>query len=159
MPDGEAADLFSARAAMIDPSFTADPTATHDIRSLCRRLDGLPLAVELAAAHVRLLPVREIERRLDDRFALLAKGKRSAPARHRTLRAVLDWSYTLTPGVWRSTHPPTTRISGTRRPSTRPGSPPVSSSPTTPCWLFAPMPTPSPTFGAATTKRPRPSAS
>ncbi|MGA5500532.1 AfsR/SARP family transcriptional regulator [Streptomyces umbrinus] len=95
MPDGEAADLFSTRAAMIDPSFTMDETATHDIRSLCRRLDGLPLAVELAAAHVRLLPVREIERRLDNRFALLAKGKRTAPARHRTLRAVLDWSYAL----------------------------------------------------------------
>ncbi|MEU9892184.1 AfsR/SARP family transcriptional regulator [Streptomyces phaeochromogenes] len=95
MPDGEAADLFRTRAAMIDPSFTVDGTALHDIRSLCRRLDGLPLAVELAAAHVRLLPVREIERRLDNRFALLAKGKRTAPARHRTLRAVLDWSYAL----------------------------------------------------------------
>jgi predicted ATPase/DNA-binding SARP family transcriptional activator len=95
MPDGEAAELFSTRAVMIDPSFTADETAMHDIRSLCRRLDGLPLAVELAAAHVRLLPVREIELRLDNRFALLAKGKRTAPARHRTLRAVLDWSYAL----------------------------------------------------------------
>ncbi|MEW1825354.1 BTAD domain-containing putative transcriptional regulator [Streptomyces sp. NPDC088196] len=95
MPDGEAAVLFSTRAVMIDPSFSADETAMHDIRSLCRRLDGLPLAVELAAAHVRLLPVREIELRLDNRFALLAKGKRTAPARHRTLRAVLDWSYAL----------------------------------------------------------------
>ena len=95
LPDGEAAELFSTRAVMIDPSFTADEPAMDDIRSLCRRLDGLPLAVELAAAHVRLLPVREIERRLDNRFALLAKGKRTAPARHRTLRAVLDWSYTL----------------------------------------------------------------
>ncbi|MFJ4788456.1 AfsR/SARP family transcriptional regulator [Streptomyces sp. NPDC088794] len=95
LPDGEAAELFRTRAVMIDPSFTVDETAMDDIRSLCRRLDGLPLAVELAAAHVRLLPVREIELRLDNRFALLAKGKRTAPARHRTLRAVLDWSYTL----------------------------------------------------------------
>ncbi|MGW3285297.1 AfsR/SARP family transcriptional regulator [Streptomyces sp. NPDC001002] len=95
LPDGEAAELFRTRAVMIDPSFTADETAMDDIRSLCRRLDGLPLAVELAAAHVRLLPVREIELRLDNRFALLAKGKRTAPARHRTLRAVLDWSYAL----------------------------------------------------------------
>lgn len=95
MPDGEAAELFSARAVMIDPNFTADEPALHDIRALCRRLDGLPLAVELAAAHVRLLPVREIELRLDNRFALLAKGMRTAPARHRTLRAVLDWSYAL----------------------------------------------------------------
>jgi predicted ATPase len=80
---------------MIDPSFSADEAGARDIRSLCRRLDGLPLAVELAAAHVRLLSVREIEARLDNRFALLTKGERTAPARHRTLRAVLDWSYAL----------------------------------------------------------------
>jgi predicted ATPase/DNA-binding SARP family transcriptional activator len=95
MPDEEAADLFGARAAMIDPSFAPDAVALHDIRRLCRRLDGLPLAVELAAAHVRLLTVREIEARLDNRFTLLIKGERTAPARHRTLRAVLDWSYAL----------------------------------------------------------------
>jgi len=95
MPDEEAADLFGTRAAMIDPSFAPDETAMHDIRSLCRRLDGLPLAVELAAAHVRLLSVRQIEARLDNRFTLLTKGERTAPARHRTLRAVLDWSYAL----------------------------------------------------------------
>ncbi|MFI9759315.1 BTAD domain-containing putative transcriptional regulator [Streptomyces sp. NPDC051963] len=96
MPEEEAADLFTARAVMIDPTFTAaDETALRDIRSLCRRLDGLPLAVELAAAHVRLLAPREIEARLDNRFALLTKGERTAPARHRTLRAVLDWSYAL----------------------------------------------------------------
>jgi predicted ATPase/DNA-binding SARP family transcriptional activator len=95
MADEEAADLFGARAAMIDPSFAPDEAALRDIRSLCRRLDGLPLAVELAAAHVRLLSVRQIEARLDNRFALLTKGERTAPARHRTLRAVLDWSYAL----------------------------------------------------------------
>ncbi|MGW1214422.1 AfsR/SARP family transcriptional regulator [Streptomyces sp. NPDC002499] len=95
MPDDEAADLFGARAAMIDPSFAPDEAALRDIRSLCRRLDGLPLAVELAAAHVRLLSVRQIEARLDNRFTLLTKGERTAPARHRTLRAVLDWSYAL----------------------------------------------------------------
>ncbi|MFD3373531.1 MULTISPECIES: BTAD domain-containing putative transcriptional regulator [unclassified Streptomyces] len=95
MPDEEAADLFGARAAMIDPSFAPEEAALHDIRRLCRRLDGLPLAVELAAAHVRLLTVREIEARLDNRFTLLTKGERTAPARHRTLRAVLDWSYAL----------------------------------------------------------------
>ncbi|MFI6406734.1 AfsR/SARP family transcriptional regulator [Streptomyces sp. NPDC050548] len=95
MPDGEAAELFGIRALMNDPDFSAEGTELDDVRSLCRGLDGLPLAVELAAAHVRLLPVREIERRLDNRFALLSKGKRTAPARHRTLRAVLDWSYAL----------------------------------------------------------------
>ncbi len=94
MSDVDAADLFVSRAMLADPSFVADEELLAGIRSLCRRLDGLPLAVELAAAHVRLLSVREIEERLDDRFALLAKGKRTAPDRHRTLRAVLDWSYT-----------------------------------------------------------------
>ncbi|MFJ9243632.1 ATP-binding protein [Streptomyces sp. NPDC101776] len=95
MPDEEAADLFGTRAVMIDPSFAPDEAALRDICRLCRRLDGLPLAVELAAAHVRLLSVREIEARLDNRFTLLTKGERTAPARHRTLRAVLDWSYAL----------------------------------------------------------------
>ncbi|MCK8678206.1 BTAD domain-containing putative transcriptional regulator [Streptomyces lichenis] len=95
MPEEEAADLFSARAVMIDPGFATDETSMGQVRALCRRLDGLPLAVELAAAHVRLLPVPEITDRLDDRFSLLTRGGRTAPARHRTLRAVLDWSYAL----------------------------------------------------------------
>ena len=95
MSDVEAAELFNARAIMVNPTFVTDEDTMGHVRSLCRRLDGLPLAVELAAAHVRLLSVREIEGRLDDRFALLAKGERTAPHRHRTLRAVLDWSYAL----------------------------------------------------------------
>ncbi|MEV6174233.1 BTAD domain-containing putative transcriptional regulator [Streptomyces sp. NPDC051954] len=90
----EAAHLFSLRASMINPSFDLN-AASHEVIGLCRRLDGLPLAVELAAAHVRLLSVPEIDRRLNDRFALLVKGERTAPQRHRTLRAVLDWSYAL----------------------------------------------------------------
>src|SRR5882724_8474089 len=95
MPDTEAAELFNTRAIMVSPSFVTGENAMGDVRSLCRRLDGLPLAVEHAASHVRLLSVREIEERLDDRFTLLAKGERTAPHRHRTLRAVLDWSHAL----------------------------------------------------------------
>lgn len=91
----EAAQLFALRASMIDPSFDRNTAQDHEVIELCRRLDGLPLAVELAAAHVRLLSVPEIDRRLNDRFALLVKGERTAPQRHRTLRAVLDWSYAL----------------------------------------------------------------
>ncbi|MCX4911140.1 BTAD domain-containing putative transcriptional regulator [Streptomyces sp. NBC_00878] len=91
----EAAQLFALRASMINPSFDRSAAEDHEVIELCRRLDGLPLAVELAAAHVRLLSVSEIDRRLNDRFALLVKGERTAPRRHRTLRAVLDWSYTL----------------------------------------------------------------
>jgi hypothetical protein len=65
------------------------------VRDLCARLDGLPLAAELAAARVRVMSVAEIARRLDDRFALLRGGRRDAPERHRTLRDVIDWSWHL----------------------------------------------------------------
>ncbi|KUN06177.1 hypothetical protein AQI95_14885 [Streptomyces yokosukanensis] len=95
MAPEEAAQLFALRASLINPSFDQEAAKDHEVIGLCRRLDGLPLAVELAAAHVRLLSVSEIDRRLNDRFALLVKGERTAPRRHRTLRAVLDWSYAL----------------------------------------------------------------
>ncbi|QLH22748.1 BTAD domain-containing putative transcriptional regulator [Streptomyces sp. Rer75] len=85
-------ELFEqrARAARPDVELPAEAVA-----ALCRRLDGLPLAVELAAARVRVLSVGEIARRLEDRFALLRGGTRDAPQRHRTLRAVVDWSWNL----------------------------------------------------------------
>lgn len=95
MAPEEAAQLFALRASMINPSFDQETAKNREVIELCRRLDGIPLAVELAAAHVRLLSVPEIDRRLNDRFALLVKGERTAPKRHRTLRAVLDWSYAL----------------------------------------------------------------
>lgn len=95
MAPEEAAQLFALRASMINPSVDQDTAKDREVIELCRRLDGIPLAVELAAAHVRLLSVPEIDRRLNDRFALLVKGERTAPQRHRTLRAVLDWSYAL----------------------------------------------------------------
>ncbi|MFJ8209033.1 ATP-binding protein [Streptomyces sp. NPDC096033] len=79
-----------ARAARHDAELPADRVA-----DLCRRLDGLPLAVELAAARVRVMSVAEIHRRLEDRFALLRGGARDAPRRHRTLHAVVDWSWNL----------------------------------------------------------------
>ena len=63
--------------------------------SIVGRLDGLPLAIELAAARVRAMSVEEIDRRLEDRFALLRGGDRSAPDRHQTLLAVIDWSWNL----------------------------------------------------------------
>ncbi|WP_030618374.1 ATP-binding protein [Streptomyces fulvoviolaceus] len=85
-------ELFEqrARAARPDIDLPADPVA-----ALCHRLDGLPLAVELAAARVRVMSVVEIARRLEDRFALLRGGPRDAPQRHRTLHAVVDWSWNL----------------------------------------------------------------
>jgi predicted ATPase len=86
------AELFRqrARAARPDADLPADA-----VRDLCRRLDGLPLAAELAAARVRVMSVTEIGRRLTDRFAVLRGGSRDAPQRHRTLYAVIDWSWNL----------------------------------------------------------------
>ncbi len=86
------AELFGQRARAARPD--ADLPA-EAVRELCGRLDGLPLAAELAAARVRVMSVAEIARRLDDRFAVLQGGTRDAPQRHRTLHAVIDWSWNL----------------------------------------------------------------
>ncbi|RKR74066.1 BTAD domain-containing putative transcriptional regulator [Frondihabitans australicus] len=89
---GAAADLFEDRARQARPGALLPRDV---VERLCLRLDGLPLAIELAAARVRSMPVEEIERRLGNRFALLTTGDRSAPERHRTLTAVIDWSWNL----------------------------------------------------------------
>lgn len=90
--NGSAVVLFTERARSARPGvLLPEPIVTR----LCERLDGLPLALELAAARTRSLSVEEIERRLNDRFALLNNGDRSAPERHRTLRAVIEWSWNL----------------------------------------------------------------
>ncbi|MFJ2213526.1 ATP-binding protein [Streptomyces sp. NPDC101062] len=87
-------ELFTQRARAARPGVELPPDA---VDGLCRQLDGLPLAVELAAARVRVLSVPEIARRLGDRFALLRGGARDAPERHRTLHAVVEWSWNLLP--------------------------------------------------------------
>ncbi len=89
---GDAAQLFRERAAAARPSVRLTDQA---VASIVRRLDGLPLAIELAAARVRAMSVEEIDRRLEDRFALLRGGDRSAPDRHQTLLAVIEWSWNL----------------------------------------------------------------
>jgi predicted ATPase/DNA-binding SARP family transcriptional activator len=89
---GDAAQLFRERAVAARPSVRlAEPT----VAGIVSRLDGLPLAIELAAARVRAMSVEEIDRRLEDRFALLRGGDRSAPDRHQTLLAVIEWSWNL----------------------------------------------------------------
>ncbi|MFP3986277.1 BTAD domain-containing putative transcriptional regulator [Streptomyces sp. E11-3] len=85
-------ELFTQRARAARPGVELPPDA---VAELCRHLDGLPLAVELAAARVRVLSVPEISRRLGDRFALLRGGARDVPERHRTLHAVVEWSWNL----------------------------------------------------------------
>ncbi len=87
--------LFVSRAQALVPDFALDRGNARAVAELCRRLDGLPLAIELAAARVRLLPPQAMLRRLDDRFRLLAGGPADLPDRHRTLRATLDWGYDL----------------------------------------------------------------
>lgn len=89
---GTSVELFTQRARAARPDVRLPPDA---VAELCRHLDGLPLAVELAAARVRVLSVPEIARRLGDRFALLRGGARDAPERHRTLHAVVEWSWNL----------------------------------------------------------------
>ncbi|MEV5532769.1 ATP-binding protein [Streptomyces prunicolor] len=89
---GVSAELFTQRARAARSGVELPPDA---VAELCRHLDGLPLAVELAAARVRVLSVPDIARRLGDRFALLRGGARDVPERHRTLHAVVDWSWNL----------------------------------------------------------------
>jgi len=84
--------LFMERARAARPGVVLQPAA---VARLCARLDGLPLAIELAAARTRSMSVEEIERRLGNRFVLLTGGERTAPERHRTLLAVIDWSWNL----------------------------------------------------------------
>jgi predicted ATPase/class 3 adenylate cyclase len=87
----EGVELFNARAFAIDPDFRPDQAVTE----ICRRLDYLPLAIELAAARVKVLSPGQLLSRLDERLPLLTNGRRDAPARHRTLRATIDWSHDL----------------------------------------------------------------
>ncbi|HUF06194.1 MAG TPA: tetratricopeptide repeat protein [Candidatus Binatia bacterium] len=93
----DAARLFLERGRAVQPSFTLTEENCEAVAQICRRLDGIPLAVELAAARVRSLPPRQIAARLDDRFRLLTGGSRTALPRHRTLRAAFDWSFDLLP--------------------------------------------------------------
>ncbi|ONI86851.1 hypothetical protein ALI22I_23775 [Saccharothrix sp. ALI-22-I] len=93
--DSPAVRLFADRAVAVNPSFRLDPVTAGPVVQICRALDGLPLAIELAAARVRSLPVAEVAARLGDRFRLLSRGSRAAAPRHRTLHAVVEWSWGL----------------------------------------------------------------
>jgi predicted ATPase/DNA-binding SARP family transcriptional activator len=90
-----AIELFGDRATAAQPTFVVDAESRPVVDDICHRLDGLPLAIELAAARIRALPLSALASRIDDRFRLLTGGARTALPRHQTLRAVVDWSHDL----------------------------------------------------------------
>lgn len=87
--------LFVDRAQAVEPTFVVDEESRPAVIRICQRLDGLPLAIELAAARVGVLSPRQIDDRLQDRFSLLTGGPRTRDARQRTMRAAIDWSHEL----------------------------------------------------------------
>lgn len=91
----EAAELFADRARAVLPEFTLTEANQEAVELICRRLDGLPLAIEMAAARLRGLSVEQVLERLDDRFRLLTRGSRAELPRHQTLQALMDWSHQL----------------------------------------------------------------
>jgi predicted ATPase/DNA-binding SARP family transcriptional activator len=93
--ESDAVRLFVERARAVAPSFTLHAHNAEDVAQICRRLDGMPLAIELAAARVNILVPRQIVERLENSVHLLTRGVHSNQARHQTLRAALDWSFDL----------------------------------------------------------------
>jgi Predicted ATPase len=91
----DAVVLFCERARTARPDFELTGANSADVIRICRRLDGIPLALELAAARIRVLTPKDVADRLDTSFELLTGGSRTASPRHQTLRATLDWSYDL----------------------------------------------------------------
>ena len=94
-PLSEAVRLFCERAVTASPNFTMSPDDLALVAGICQRLDGIPLAIELAAARLTVLSLNQIATRLDDRFRILKGGDRTALHRHQTLEAAIDWSYEL----------------------------------------------------------------
>jgi predicted ATPase/DNA-binding winged helix-turn-helix (wHTH) protein len=97
-----AVQLFIGRMTALESGFSARPEHLQAIAAICRRLDGIPLAIEFAAAHAITFGLEEVARGLQDRFSILTGGRRTALPRHQTLRATLDWSYELLPELERS---------------------------------------------------------
>jgi predicted ATPase/class 3 adenylate cyclase len=91
----EAVQLFIERVEAVQPGFSVTNRNAPAVAQICHRLDGIPLAIELAAARVKMMPVEQVAARLDDAFRLLTGGSRTALPRHQTLRALIDWSYDL----------------------------------------------------------------
>ncbi|MEV0406846.1 BTAD domain-containing putative transcriptional regulator [Actinoallomurus sp. NPDC050550] len=99
--ESPAVRLFADRAVAVCPDFVVTEDAAVEVAEVCRRLDGLPLAIELAAARLRVMTLGQLTARLDDRFTVLTSGASTASKRHRTLRAVVAWSWDLLTGAER----------------------------------------------------------
>jgi predicted ATPase/DNA-binding CsgD family transcriptional regulator len=95
LSQNEAVRLFVERARSVQPGFVLNPTVAPTVAEICRRLDGLPLAIELAAARIQILSPASMLALLSDRLRLLEHGQRDAPARHQTIRDAIAWSYEL----------------------------------------------------------------
>ena len=95
LPAFDAVRLFEQRAQLVLPSFALSDDNAAAVLQVCRRVDGLPLAIELAAARMRILSAGQLAERLDDVFTVLVGGSRTAPPRHQALRGTLDWSHDL----------------------------------------------------------------
>jgi predicted ATPase/DNA-binding CsgD family transcriptional regulator len=95
LPDADAITLFAQRAAVVVPGFTVDDRNRAHISRLCQRLDGIPLAIELATIRLRAVPVAELAERVDEHFRVLTAGRRAALPRHQTLHETISWSYEL----------------------------------------------------------------
>ncbi len=95
LPEGDAVALFIDRATSVNPQFETTAESCAQIADLCRRLDGIALAIELAAARAKVLSVEHLNQKLNDRFRILTIGSRTALPRHQTMRALIDWSYDL----------------------------------------------------------------
>jgi predicted ATPase/DNA-binding CsgD family transcriptional regulator len=93
--DADAVQLFEARARLVSPTFKLASTAHGPVSQICERLDGLPLAIEMAAARIDVMSEQELLTNLNDRFRLLTSGTRSAPLRQQTMAAAIDWSHRL----------------------------------------------------------------
>jgi len=97
LPQEWAVNLFVQRVQAIQPEFRLEPDLAETIAEICRRLDGLPLAIELSAARIKLFPPPVLLKRLEDQLQVLTNGPRDLPHRHQTLRAAVQWSYDLLP--------------------------------------------------------------
>ena len=100
--ESDAVELFTERAMVVRPDFAVNADNVDSVVSICRRLDGIPLALELAAARLRVLSPAQISERLDERFRLLGGSGRGVAERHQTLEAAMDWSHDLLPDTERA---------------------------------------------------------